>query len=968
MMEISFETTSHGESMGVVGIGMPAEPARRQGLIGHLIGRTHELDRIEACLRQAGSGQGGIVLLEGEPGIGKSALLGAVTRLAVAADMRVLRGEAKELEQRVPFAAVSAVAAAAGERARVTAFWDTISDSVAIGQEMATVESLVTLFKDSCMSGPTVLVMDDAHWADPSSLLTLQRLGEFIGELSLLIVLAVRPLPRDSNLSSLLGQYESWGAEQLRLGPMSDTEVAALVEISLGSPAGPRLSAAVSGAGGNPLYVIELVTGLMQAGLVELGEIRPDPEASNAQGSGEIRLPESLTDVIVHRLDILPARSRQILPMAAALGPDVEAIELSSVLGAALIDVWTVISVAVEAGILVRAGADLVFRHDLIRQVLADQLPPSTRVTLQLRAAHVLMSMDAPVERVATYLLAGDARLDNASLDWLIDVAERLTVRAPELAAGLLARAISTPGLDTARCDALRLWQVRALVWSGNPGQAEAVARRMLSDDAASAGRQPAASNQLHWLLAHACFAQGHVADAIAVTESVLARPDLTPLQQGQHHGFRALSYLFLRRWDVVEEASASAISTGEAHADPFAWGLGSFALGLLRYHQGFLSEAQELGDRLVRSYEDGGRRRLSHIDPYSLSGRCLTELDQFAAAEKTLTLAIRLGESTSGMYLGSIRLDLARMHYLEGRWDDALADVRVCQEGPDIFGYAAAAECFVALVAARRGSFAGTPEALPTPDDRMGSRNSRHLRPWVQALVCEAQGRPDLALEALSDICDGLAERSASVAVYPLYPDLVRQAVLTNRVDIARDVAAAAEALEARHFTHSRHGTAALCRGLAESNVELVAEAAESCGWAGRPWYEGQANENLAVLLASDGRVDEARSALEKAIELYTGFGAEWDIARAESRLRNLGVRRGRRGPRNRPKMGWDALTPTERKVVELVAQGRSNSDIAARMFLSPRTVQSHVSSILAKLNLQSRVQVAVGLTRQSS
>ncbi|WP_328401774.1 helix-turn-helix transcriptional regulator [Nocardia sp. NBC_00403] len=968
MMEMHFETASQVEPVGQSDVGVSPESTRKHGLIGQLIGRKEELDRIDRWMRRTTTGRGGIVILEGEPGIGKTALLAAATRVATARGVRVLRGEAKELEQRVPFATLSAIAAASGERPPVTVRPDMNPDSVAIGQEMAMVESLVTAFKDSCRSGPTVLILDDVQWADPSSLLTLQRLGESVGELSLSIVLALRPLPRDKSLSCVLGQFESWGAEQLRLGPMNDAEVAALVEDSLGLPAGPRLSAAVSGAAGNPLYVIELVAGLMQAGLIELGEIRPDPATFKAKGPGEIRLPESLTDVIVRRLDYLPAQSRQVLPMAAALGPGVEAIELSSVLGAALIDVWNVISVAVEAGILVRAGSDLVFRHDLIRQVLADQLPPSTRTTLQLRAARVLMSMEAPVERVATYLLAGDAPLDSGSLDWLIEVAERLTVRAPELAVGLLDQAIGSPTLDTARCDVLRLWHVRALLWSGNPGKAEVVARRTLSDDAASAGQEPAASNQLHWLLAHACFAQGNVAAAVAVAESVLARPGLTPLQQGQYHGFRALSYLLLRRRDIVEDASALAISTGEACAEPIAWGLGAFALGLLRYHQGFLGEAQELGDRLVRSYEHSGRRRLSNIDPYSLSGRCLTELDQYAAAEKTFTLAIRLSESTSGMYLGSIRLDLARMHYLEGRWDDALADVRICQDGPDIFGYAAATECFVALVAVRRGTFIGAPESLPTPDDRLGSRNSRHLRPWVHALVCEAQGRPDQALEAASDICDELAEPAASVAVYPLYPDLARLAVMTNRLDIASKVTAAAEALEARYFTHSRHATAALCRGLAESSIELVAEAVESFRCAGRPWYEGQANENLAVLLASNGRLDEARSALERAIELYTRFEAEWDIARAEARLRDFGIRRGRRGPRNRPKTGWDALTPTERKVVALIAQGRSNSDIATRMFLSPRTVQSHVSSILTKLNLQSRVQVAIGLAGQSS
>src|SRR6185436_19443786 len=94
-----------------------------------------------------------------------------------------------------------------------------------------------------------------------------------------------------------------------------------------------------------------------------------------------------------------------------------------------------------------------------------------------------------------------------------------------------------------------------------------------------------------------------------------------------------------------------------------------------------------------------------------------------------------------------------------------------------------------------------------------------------------------------------------------------------------------------------------------------------------------------------------------------YTHLGADWDASRAEARLRASGVRRGVRGARGRPKSGWDALTDTERKVAALVVVGLSNPDIAARMYLSRRTVQSHVSNILRKLSLTSRVEVAIAL-----
>jgi DNA-binding NarL/FixJ family response regulator len=119
--------------------------------------------------------------------------------------------------------------------------------------------------------------------------------------------------------------------------------------------------------------------------------------------------------------------------------------------------------------------------------------------------------------------------------------------------------------------------------------------------------------------------------------------------------------------------------------------------------------------------------------------------------------------------------------------------------------------------------------------------------------------------------------------------------------------------------------------------------------------------------VLASHGQTAEARAALTAALELYDRLGATWDAARARSRLREFGVRSRRPGGTRLPRAGWGALTDTERKVADLVAEGQSNPDIAARMFISRRTVQSHVSSILTKLNCTSRVEVAVAATRRT-
>jgi hypothetical protein len=123
------------------------------------------------------------------------------------------------------------------------------------------------------------------------------------------------------------------------------------------------------------------------------------------------------------------------------------------------------------------------------------------------------------------------------------------------------------------------------------------------------------------------------------------------------------------------------------------------------------------------------------------------------------------------------------------------------------------------------------------------------------------------------------------------------------------------------------------------------VLAAAASLRDLGLPLAAGGAFEDAAVLLAEAANLDRGRAALEDALLLYGPVGASWDVRRAASRLRPFGIRPGVRGPRGRSKTGWAALTETELRVAELVAAGCSNPDIAGQLFISRRTVESHVS-----------------------
>ena len=107
-------------------------------------------------------------------------------------------------------------------------------------------------------------------------------------------------------------------------------------------------------------------------------------------------------------------------------------------------------------------------------------------------------------------------------------------------------------------------------------------------------------------------------------------------------------------------------------------------------------------------------------------------------------------------------------------------------------------------------------------------------------------------------------------------------------------------------------------------------------------------------------GAPTDARRAFDRAAQVYEGLGAAWDLAELAARMRQHGIRRGPRARHRTSRQGWDGLTPTERRVVDRLVRGLSNTQIATELFLSPRTVETHVSHVLAKLGLRTRLDVA--------
>jgi DNA-binding CsgD family transcriptional regulator len=274
------------------------------------------------------------------------------------------------------------------------------------------------------------------------------------------------------------------------------------------------------------------------------------------------------------------------------------------------------------------------------------------------------------------------------------------------------------------------------------------------------------------------------------------------------------------------------------------------------------------------------------------------------------------------------------------------------------------------ALIAGRRDQRAEAGRelraGLALPIENISDRENQDFLVAAHALALEQSGEIRPAMARLATMLPRY-DREMTL-IHQWLPDLVRLALAAGDPEMARTAALACQAEAAAETRPARAAAASLrCQGLLGSDPGPLREAVAHYRAVGPAVELSVALEDLAVVLAARGHDADARAALNEAVTLYEGLQAQWDIRRAESRLRAPGVTRSPRGRRSpRPAFGWAALTPTEIKVAALVARGDSTSEVARSLFLSRRTVQTYISRILTKLDARSRVEIATEALRQ--
>jgi len=932
-------------------------------------GRAAEIAVLGDAVDRVVSGRPAVVLIEGEAGIGKTRLLAGVLEDARGRGMQVAAARAEELERTRPFGLVAAafgcvrsspdprraaiaalLATRGGDRGPITVTSDP-------GLRFRAVDAFADLAEELALAGPLVIGVDDLQWADPSSLLTLAAVSRRLAYLPVALVGCLRPSPRIPELDRLAGLLLDAGGRILAVRGLTERAVAELVAEAVAAVPGPGLLAGISGAAGNPLFVTELLGALAQEGAIETAGGRAEV--------AEVTLPPTLRLTILRRLSFLSEDSLQALRAASILGSSFTVTELSATMARPALELSVVLAEGIAGRVLEEYGAVIRFRHDLIRDAIYEDLPLSVRRGLHREAGRRLARTGAPALQVAEQLARGAGQGDAEAIGWLTRAAREAAARSPDVAADLLERAAGLMAPADPGRDRLLAERASSLMVSGRNADALAACRSLLDRDL-----DPQVDGPVRICLGRALLAQGQVRDALRELEQAGSSPALPGAERAAAWAWAGFARMSLGDLDGAAASAEQARSAAAAAADHLTVSVAMTTLARVSESRGHLRDALQITDEAMH-LADESPGRLGHRYPIRATrGHILIELGRPEEARSALGAGMRISEEIGVrwpllLYQGFLALE----RFITGEWDDAIAELEASFELADeIQTVVARAHGILSLISLHRNDLSRAEEAADAAARDLARWGPGYLTTWAawpRALIQEAGGELGQALATMTGAWDTCARLGLALDYPAVGADLVRLALASGDIGRARDASAAVTEVAARNEVPWMTGAALRCRGLIEDDAEILQAAAGACAGGSRPLGLALACEDAGAAFARQGRLDRARPLLDQALGIYERLGAARDLARAEATLREAGIRRGRRGTRGRPQIGWASLTPAEHAVAGLVAEGLSNPQIGERLYISRRTVQTHLAHMFAKLDIATRAQLAADVTR---
>ncbi|MBL7258130.1 ATP-binding protein [Paractinoplanes lichenicola] len=909
-----------------------------------MVERSRELAALRACLTDVRDSQARVTLLEGPAGVGKTALLRAARDLAVTDGFRVLWARMPYLAATAPHELLRRLLGPEVERrggpgsltgaAAFAAPLFTPGTTTVTGVDYGCQWLLAALADD----GPLLLAIDDVHWADVDSLRILVDAVEDLQGAPIGVVATARPMAADPAVAAMLSRLATLGgAGVLRPEPLSEAGVAEVLCVAFGrEPEQLFTLACAQASGGNVFYLRELVRPLVAAGLPPTAAAAAELAASG---------PQALAATVLWRLDQLGPVATELAQAAAVLGDDVPLRVVAALARAEGEPAGRAAAALEAASILVRADP-VVFPHPLVRAAVEHTVAPGQLGRLHAAAARVLLASAAPAPQVARHLLRAPPGGAEGTVGLLVDEARRtLDSGSPETAHRLLTRALAEPPSPAARPPVLL-----ALAEAERATGAPARAQQHLAEVVETGPRELSISAMAE------LFDLLYELDDEAGADSLRLRAFAAEPYGASPAELRLRAALLL---DVAAGRTDRAPERlTRVDLDRLGIGTGEqrYLLLCVAIHQRATGECPP--ERFLSQL-----RRVVHGLP---DDRPLTGWEVSAALESAAFLASVEAMADADRVLERLRPDVARLRRASpalqaewshrsalnglrrGRFEEALvvlaeAELFADRHGLTVYGgLARGARGYIAL---ERGDYAEAGRhLLDSPAEAVPARALGEL----------LSGRPERALALLDPPPgDGSAatEREIEFEVHLLASHACQ--MLNDREGAVRE-SDREVAVRLRHGPSFQLALALRRRASfapAREAEELLVQAMEACADTPRLPIRARVRASYGAALRRAGRLRAARAELAAALDLAERLGMTRLSGRVAADIRAAGGR-----PRRARVTGWAALTGSQAAVARLAAEGRTNREIAESLYVTIKTVETHLAAVYRKLAVPGR------------